>query len=168
MATKMKGICKGIKYISHLFVVKEREIEIGFPTDVKHVAHIGLDGSDGSAPSWMNEFKAGSESGLSSVGSSIRGSKAGSMMSASSSRDPTWTSQDFDQSIGRQKAPDMINNFPPTSLPNGPKKTKRKKVKSSSASSKKSTSSPKSTSSRFSRASRKSALGKETDNGLEN
>jgi hypothetical protein len=34
-------------------VVKEREIEIGYPTDVKHVAHIGLDGTSGSAPSWV-------------------------------------------------------------------------------------------------------------------
>ncbi|KAH9796469.1 hypothetical protein KPL71_005541 [Citrus sinensis] len=33
-------------------------MEIGYPTDVKHVAHIGWDGQSGSAPSWMNEFKA--------------------------------------------------------------------------------------------------------------
>lgn len=36
-----------------LAVVKEREMEIGYPTDVKHVAHIGLDGPSGSAPSWV-------------------------------------------------------------------------------------------------------------------
>lgn len=34
-------------------VVKEREMEIGYPTDVKHVAHVGLDGRSGSAPSWV-------------------------------------------------------------------------------------------------------------------
>ena len=34
-------------------VVKEREMEIGYPTDVKHVAHIGWDGPSGSAPSWV-------------------------------------------------------------------------------------------------------------------
>ena len=34
-------------------VVKEREMEIGYPTDVKHVAHIGLDATSGSAPSWV-------------------------------------------------------------------------------------------------------------------
>ncbi|KAF7811138.1 CRIB domain-containing protein RIC10 [Senna tora] len=40
-------------------VVKEREIEIGYPTDVKHVAHIGWDGPSGTnGPSWMNEFKS--------------------------------------------------------------------------------------------------------------
>lgn len=38
-----------------MFVVvfKEREMEIGYPTDVKHVAHIGWDGPSGSAPSWV-------------------------------------------------------------------------------------------------------------------
>lgn len=36
-----------------LAVVKEREMEIGYPTDVKHVAHIGWDGHSGSAPSWV-------------------------------------------------------------------------------------------------------------------
>jgi len=33
--------------------VKEREIEIGHPTDVKHVAHIGWDGPNGNGPSWV-------------------------------------------------------------------------------------------------------------------
>ncbi|MFQ6664522.1 hypothetical protein Gotur_031604 [Gossypium turneri] len=54
----IKGICKGFKYISNIFarvivvvVVKEREMEIGNPTDVKHVAHIGLDSSSDTAPS---------------------------------------------------------------------------------------------------------------------
>ncbi|KAM7258200.1 hypothetical protein ACFE04_013941 [Oxalis oulophora] len=37
---------------------KEPEMQIGNPTDVKHVAHIGWDGpSVNSAPSWMNEFQ---------------------------------------------------------------------------------------------------------------
>lgn len=34
-------------------VVKEREMEIGYPTDVKHVAHVGWDGPLGSGPSWV-------------------------------------------------------------------------------------------------------------------
>lgn len=35
---------------------KEREIQIGYPTDVKHVAHIGWDSpsSTNSAPSWVS------------------------------------------------------------------------------------------------------------------
>ncbi|GAB4830930.1 hypothetical protein Ancab_004958 [Ancistrocladus abbreviatus] len=119
MATKMKGICKGIKYISHLFVVKEREMEIGYPTDVKHVAHIGWDGPDGSAPSWMSDFKTSADFSAASVGS------------MGGSRDPTWSSQDFEQSLGRAPS-NIFNSFPPTNPPNIPKKPKRKKGKSSS------------------------------------
>ncbi|XP_062217853.1 CRIB domain-containing protein RIC7-like [Phragmites australis] len=37
---------------------KEPEMQIGNPTDVKHVAHIGWDNASVTAPSWMNEFKA--------------------------------------------------------------------------------------------------------------
>lgn len=32
---------------------EDGEIEIGFPTDVKHVAHIGLDGPSASTPTWV-------------------------------------------------------------------------------------------------------------------
>ncbi|CAJ2630312.1 unnamed protein product [Trifolium pratense] len=53
MATTFKGICKSLKYITQMFVVKEREMEIGYPTDVKHVAHFG----SGNGPSWMDDFK---------------------------------------------------------------------------------------------------------------
>nr|CAB3480211.1 unnamed protein product [Digitaria exilis]CAB3482337.1 unnamed protein product [Digitaria exilis] len=54
MAYKMKGVFKGLKVISQIFVVKEHQMEIGHPTDVKHVAHIGWDSPTGSAasPSW--------------------------------------------------------------------------------------------------------------------
>ncbi|GLU23270.1 hypothetical protein SLE2022_392920 [Rubroshorea leprosula] len=59
MATKIRRIYKRFKYICQIFVVKEREMEIGYPTDVKHVAHIGWDGASGTPPSWMSEFKPG-------------------------------------------------------------------------------------------------------------
>ncbi|KAE8699531.1 CRIB domain-containing protein RIC5 [Hibiscus syriacus] len=58
---KMKGLLKGLRYISEIFEnEKEPEMQIGLPTDVKHVAHIGWDGPSAvkSAPSWMNEFKS--------------------------------------------------------------------------------------------------------------
>lgn len=54
-------LIKGFKNLSQLFVIfkeddeeMEMEMEIGFPTDVKHVAHIGWDGlnSVGSMNSW--------------------------------------------------------------------------------------------------------------------
>ncbi|GMI76151.1 hypothetical protein HRI_001284400 [Hibiscus trionum] len=61
---KIKGLLKGLKYISQIFENEdeEPEMQIGLPTDVKHVAHIGSDGSSvnpAKAPSWMNEFKSG-------------------------------------------------------------------------------------------------------------
>ncbi|KAL6516190.1 hypothetical protein OROGR_019495 [Orobanche gracilis] len=63
MATKMKGLFKGLRYISQIFEEdKDQEMQIGFPTDVKHVAHIGWDGPTATAvdssPSWMKEFKS--------------------------------------------------------------------------------------------------------------
>ncbi|CAA0823950.1 CRIB domain-containing protein RIC7 [Striga hermonthica] len=64
MATKMKGLFKGLRYISQIFEEeKEEEMKIGLPTDVKHVAHIGWDGPSqvGSSPSWMKEFKGSPE-----------------------------------------------------------------------------------------------------------
>lgn len=36
---------------------KERdEIKIGYPTDVKHMAHIGLEGSSSSGPGWVSSL----------------------------------------------------------------------------------------------------------------
>ncbi|KAL3820678.1 hypothetical protein ACJIZ3_006583 [Penstemon smallii] len=133
MGTKMKGIYKGFKYsLSQIFVVKEdREIDIGFPTDVKHVAHIGWDGPSGTAPTWMNEFRTGPEYAATSIGNS------GSALSP-------WSSQDFGESMRQQSGPEMFNDIPPSDLPAIKKKQKRKKSKSTS-SPKSSTSSSRST-----------------------
>ncbi|XP_043806986.1 CRIB domain-containing protein RIC7 isoform X1 [Manihot esculenta] len=57
----MKGFFKGFKYVSQIFDEKEPELQIGSPTDVKHVAHIGWDDSSASKPSWMNEFQSSSK-----------------------------------------------------------------------------------------------------------
>lgn len=123
----MKGI---YKYISNIFVVKEREIEIGYPTDVKHVAHIGWDGQSGSAPSWMNSFKNGPDFAATSIGNS------------GSAHSP-WASQDYTESMRQQPASDLYRDVAPTVAP---KKQKRRKPKS--------TSSPRSGSSSSSRSSR--------------
>lgn len=85
MGNKMKGIIKGFKYMFNNFAVKERELEIGCPTDVKHVAHIGWDGQSGNAPSWMNQFKKGPDFAAASIGNS------GSSLSP-------WTSQGVGES----------------------------------------------------------------------
>ncbi|KAF5729022.1 ROP-interactive CRIB motif-containing protein 10 [Tripterygium wilfordii] len=126
MGTKIKGICKGFKFISQIFVVKDREMEIGYPTDVKHVAHIGWDDPSGSAPSWMNDFKSAPD-----FSTSIGNQKESNPAAISS-----WSSQDFDQAGRRQSY--MFQDIPTTDIPNVPKKQKRTK---------KSTSSPKSSSS---------------------
>ncbi|CAN4087134.1 unnamed protein product [Withania somnifera] len=85
MGNKMKGIFKGFKIIFNNFAAKERELEIGCPTDVKHVAHIGWDGPSGNAPSWMNQFKKGPDFAAASIGNS------GSSLSP-------WTSQGVGES----------------------------------------------------------------------
>ncbi|XP_071698781.1 CRIB domain-containing protein RIC10-like [Rutidosis leptorrhynchoides] len=118
MGTKIKGVFKGFKFISQIFVMKEqREMEIGYPTDVKHVAHIGWDGSSGSAPSWMNEFKTAPDFAATSIGNS------GSALS-------TWSSQDFGEAMGRRPSDDTLSDLPPLDLPNIPKKERRRKTKS--------------------------------------
>lgn len=33
-------------------------MQIGNPTDVKHVAHIGSDGPAANPPAWMNEYRS--------------------------------------------------------------------------------------------------------------
>ncbi|KEH24977.1 CRIB domain-containing protein RIC11 isoform X2 [Medicago truncatula] len=135
----IKGIYKSFKYISQIFVVKEREIEIGHPTDVKHVAHIGWDGPNGNGPSWMNGFKTAPDFST-SIGS------------LSDQKDPnqlTVSTSGFNQ--GNQPKPVMYQgNIPSAGVTHHvPKKPRRKKPKS--------TSSPKS-SSRQSRASRSKAM----------
>ncbi|KAK4439311.1 CRIB domain-containing protein RIC10 [Sesamum alatum] len=118
----MKGIYKGFKYMTQIFVVKDREIEIGCPTDVQHVAHIGWDGQSGSAPSWMNNFKTGPDFAQTSIGNS------GSALSP-------WSSQDFGESTRQQSGtePEMFKDIPPSDLPPVKKKPKRKKCKPAAA-----------------------------------
>ncbi|CAL0328099.1 unnamed protein product [Lupinus luteus] len=73
MSTKVKGLLKGLRYISQIFDEKEEEIQIGFPTDVKHVAHIGSDDPSANAPTWMNEYK--SENSQGTENGKLEGSK---------------------------------------------------------------------------------------------
>ncbi|KAJ7967652.1 CRIB domain containing protein [Quillaja saponaria] len=133
MAT-IKGIYKGFKFISQIFVVKEREMEIGYPTDVKHVAHIGWESPSGTGPSWMNEFKTTPDFAT-SLGAMGEQRDSSSMAFST----PSSSQGNFEQSMGRQPASDMLKDIPPSELSKIPKKHKRKKIKS--------TSSPKSTSS---------------------
>ncbi|XP_019170471.1 PREDICTED: CRIB domain-containing protein RIC6-like [Ipomoea nil] len=102
-----------------VIVVKEEEtIEIGMPTDVKHVAHIGFDGQSaaGTAPSWMREFKTG----------------------------PDFAASSIDNTSGKPSPPQGENG----GNNNPSKKAKRKKQKAMSSSSSSSTSSRATSSSR--------------------
>ncbi|XP_043693234.1 CRIB domain-containing protein RIC7-like [Telopea speciosissima] len=79
MSTKMKGLLKGLRYISQIFDnngKEQQEMEIGYPTDVKHVAHIGWDGPSIESPSWMNEFRPESELPSASPVNGVAESKA--------------------------------------------------------------------------------------------
>ncbi|GAA0138558.1 hypothetical protein LIER_00281 [Lithospermum erythrorhizon] len=59
MGTKVKGLLRGLRYISQIFdEEKKHEIQIGLPTDVKHVAHIGSDGPSLDSPSWMKGYES--------------------------------------------------------------------------------------------------------------
>ncbi|CAD6247992.1 unnamed protein product [Miscanthus lutarioriparius] len=123
MAIKMKGIFKGLKIISQMFVHKEHEMEIGYPTDVKHVAHIGLGTSD-TSPSWMAEFKGTDDL------------SAGSVSTAAQSRQTSWASADFEQprsmvpiEMFQDNRPGQENADMP---PRGARKARRKKNRASS------------------------------------
>ncbi|XP_015162375.1 CRIB domain-containing protein RIC11-like [Solanum tuberosum] len=113
MATKVKGI---YKYISNIFVVKDRELEIGGPTDVKHVAHIGWEGPSGGAPTWMKSFKAGPEFSVTSIGNS------GSAITP-------WSSQ----GCGETTRQLTTTNMKTSDVTSPPKKHKRRKPKSTSS-----------------------------------
>ncbi|XP_068669387.1 CRIB domain-containing protein RIC10-like [Aristolochia californica] len=128
MATKMKGIIKGFKFISQIFVYKEQEMEIGYPTDVKHVSHVGWDGSSVNAPSWMNAYKTSSDFSTTSLNCFNQSKDTNPLAVAS------WSSQDFQQSGGVEPLLGMFADCPPE-LPKVPKKTKRKKTKAASPSS---------------------------------
>ncbi|KAJ3690116.1 hypothetical protein LUZ61_019280 [Rhynchospora tenuis] len=58
MPMMKKGLLRPLRYLSQIFVVtegREPELQIGYPTNVRHVAHIGLDSTD-EKPSWMKEY----------------------------------------------------------------------------------------------------------------
>ncbi|GAA0171295.1 hypothetical protein Leryth_008321 [Lithospermum erythrorhizon] len=119
------GLRKGFnKFITQIFVVKENEIQIGCPTDVKHVAHIGFDAAPGTSPSWMGKFETGPNFALSSIGAS------GSSLQPLSSKDLESKGQQSKTSevVGKEASSTEV-------IPPRPKKLRRKKKKSETTSS---------------------------------
>ncbi|KAM7501488.1 hypothetical protein LguiB_000392 [Lonicera macranthoides] len=95
----MKGLLKGLRYFSHMFEEeKEPEIQIGAPTDVKHVAHIGWDGpSSVETPSWMKEFKTSGGFESASIGPAAPGN----------SRENRDNNNRFDEGKSTRDLPDL-------------------------------------------------------------
>eukprot|EP01018_Ginkgo_biloba_P021434 Gb_01194 [translate_table: standard] len=128
VSKKWHRLVKGLRALSQLFGSKEHEIEIGYPTDVKHVAHIGWDGPSVNGPSWMDELRAApdfSSAPLSDFGQPRDPSWIHDAVSAAK-----WTSQGLLGTLGLP--PD-----PPPDFVNAPKvDSKAKKFKDSSFKSK--------------------------------
>ncbi|KAL1210757.1 CRIB domain-containing protein RIC5 [Cardamine amara subsp. amara] len=98
MASPMKGLLKGLRYIARIFEdEKEPEMQIGQPTDVKHVAHIGWEGPSAATPSWMHDFKSQDRTKAEPKGSSNK--KPGS-------------SREKQRNKGRRKTSTSTNNSP--------------------------------------------------------
>lgn len=117
---KMKGLLKGLRYISQIFDnEKEPEMQIGFPTDVKHVAHIGWDGPSVNSPSWMNEFKSPPAPAYASAPMNLNGE-------AKDGPNPVkWVSQDATRRSG------WVENSPSRDSPELPKASRRQQSTSS-------------------------------------
>ncbi|KAL4368963.1 hypothetical protein GQ457_05G030410 [Hibiscus cannabinus] len=148
MAGKIKGIYKGFKSISNIFVVKEREMEIGLPTDVKHVAHVGVGHSSTVPPSWLDEFKFGPETTTTTTTKSTDNKTDVShptTVSKRSSQGPirfdsirfdgilNFSPNRLDQSMESQPETKKMRNQSCTDLPNVTNKRKRRKKNNSIA-----------------------------------
>ncbi|XP_022721919.1 CRIB domain-containing protein RIC5-like [Durio zibethinus] len=120
LTEKMKGLLRGLKYISNMFDEKEPEMQIGLPTDVKHVAHIGMDGPSANKPSWMSEFNSAPE--LSSV--PLNGNPQVKQPSAAGNHDSLPPLANEKQKKQRRKP--SIGNGSPTGSPKGIEKHSRR------------------------------------------
>lgn len=102
-------------------------MEIGYPTDVKHVAHIGWDGPSGTGPSWMNDFKTAPDFST-SLGNLGELSDPNAMAVTTS-----WSSQDFEESTGSQSSSNIYKGIQSAGVSHVSKKSKKKKTKSASS-----------------------------------
>lgn len=113
ISNKLQRFFKGLRALSQLFVYKEEEMQIGYPTDVKHVAHIGWDGSSGTCRSWIGELEG--PANRSSVNNSNDDSELEQPRCSSWIEDapplPNWTPQDLLGSLGLQPEHDGSTQF---------------------------------------------------------
>ncbi|XP_039048762.1 CRIB domain-containing protein RIC5-like, partial [Hibiscus syriacus] len=145
LPAKMKGFLRGIKYVSHIFEDdKEPEMQIGHPTDVKHVAHIGMDCPTVAKPSWFYisylnvNLGAGSRDSLASNGSEkpkkSRGKQsvgsspsAGSEKNTRRQRTPEESANRDSSSDERQQQHSSGGTESSSQVPDIPKKYRQKK-----------------------------------------
>ncbi|XP_028758317.1 CRIB domain-containing protein RIC6-like [Neltuma alba] len=142
---KVKGLLKGLRYISQIFDnEKEEEMQIGNPTDVKHVAHIGWDGPSVNSPSWMNEFKntPGAPPDVNGDLHNINANREIDMFTSQDSRGRTPRSvnssdrdlPDIPKSSRRQSSGDFIMDSPSRDKPEKPRQRRSSKNKDSRSS----------------------------------
>lgn len=146
----MKGFLKGLRYFSQMFDgnEKEPEMQIGVPTDVKHVAHIGWDGPSVNQPTWMNGFQQVqdfSSTPLSSTGETTEQSPSRKTSQGShqaSCRGSNGGSNVILESQGRElpelpkpsRQPSGVPDSPNSSMPSDAPKSSRRQQSSGEAS----------------------------------
>ncbi|GMN53380.1 hypothetical protein TIFTF001_022526 [Ficus carica] len=155
MTTKVKSLFKGLRYISHIFEEKEKEIQIGFPTDVKHVAHIGWDGPSANTTTWMNEFRSPTEVTSGPLQSIGQLSSKGNQDTADRNIEISWSRRHHSTNLGSPV------NSPTKRGSDSSKHSRRRRSKDGSLGSPARDSSG---SSRHSRRQQKSKLGPESSN----
>lgn len=98
ISSKLQRLIKSFKALSQLFAVYKEdeggEMQIGYPTDVKHVAHIGWDGPSGAGKSWMGDL-----AGTANRSSDFEQPRCSSWMENASSI-PGWASHDLLGTLG--------------------------------------------------------------------
>ncbi|XP_011004018.1 PREDICTED: CRIB domain-containing protein RIC7-like [Populus euphratica] len=131
---KMKGLLKGLRYISQIFDndEEEPEMQIGFPTDVKHVAHIGWDGPSVNSPSWMNEFQSQPEYSSAPVSLNGDAKEEGSAKWVSEGSNRKG-SQPPNSPAGASSSPVGSHSSPSRDLPELPKSSRRRSSSGKSA-----------------------------------
>lgn len=98
VSTKWQRVKKGFRAISQIFVSTDHEMEIGYPTDVKHVAHIGWDGPSVNGPSWMDELRPAPDFSLGPLSDFSQPQGPGWIHDAASAA--RWTSQGLFETPG--------------------------------------------------------------------
>ncbi|KAG6783781.1 hypothetical protein POTOM_009455 [Populus tomentosa] len=131
----MKGLLKGLRYISQIFDTdgKEPEMQIGYPTDVKHVAHIGWDGPSINSPSWMTEFKSSPEFSSAPLSLDQDSSKEEGSVKWVSEGSSRKGSRAPNSPPGAPGSPVGSQNSPAQDLPELPKSSRRRSSTGTSA-----------------------------------